>query len=210
VAVLLCSNLIGTAKVCTLYGITFGASVLFFPISYLFGDVLTEVYGYARARRVVWTGLAALVFASFVTAVVLRLPPAAHWELQGDYERVFGQTPRIVLASLVAYLVGEFANSYVLARMKVASGGRQLWKRTIGSTLVGEAIDSLIFFPLAFAGTWPRELLIQVIWSNYLIKAGWEIVLTPLTYRVVAFLKRAEGEDYFDRDTSFNPFSVKV
>ncbi len=207
VTVLLCSNLIGTAKVCEFHGVTFGASVLFFPISYIFGDVLTEVYGYAKARRAVWAGLFAMVFASFVSWFVLALPPAPGWELQGTYEKVFGQTPRIVAASLVAYFVGELVNAYVLAKMKIRTEGRYLWTRTIGSTIVGEAVDSLLFFPLAFAGVWPTSLLGQVIWSNYLVKVLWEVLMTPVTYKIVGFLKRAEGLDAFDRDTDFSPFT---
>ena len=207
VTVLLCSNLIGTAKVCEFHGVTFGASVLFFPISYIFGDVLTEVYGYAKARRAVWAGLFAMVFASFVSWFVLALPPAPGWELQGTYEKVFGQTPRIVAASLVAYFVGELVNAYVLAKMKIRTEGRYLWTRTIGSTIVGEAVDSLLFFPLAFAGVWPTSLLGQVIWSNYLVKVLWEVLMTPVTYKIVGFLKRAEGLDTFDRDTDFSPFT---
>ncbi len=207
VTVLLCSNLIGTAKVCEFHGVTFGASVLFFPISYIFGDVLTEIYGYAKARRAVWAGLFAMVFASFVSWFVLALPPAPGWELQGTYEKVFGQTPRIVAASLVAYFVGELVNAYVLAKMKIRTEGRYLWTRTIGSTIVGEAVDSLLFFPLAFAGVWPTSLLGQVIWSNYLVKVLWEVLMTPVTYKIVGFLKRAEGLDAFDRDTDFSPFT---
>jgi uncharacterized integral membrane protein (TIGR00697 family) len=214
VTVLLCANVIGAGKACqvTLFGIpyTFTAGVLFFPISYIFGDVLTEVYGYARARKVVWAGFAALLFAAFMTFVVVRFPPAPGFQGQAAIEQVFGSTWRIVLASLVAYFCGEFCNSYVLAKMKIRTEGRFLWMRTIGSTIVGEAVDSLIFYPLAFLGTWPRELVVQVMMGNYLAKVAWEVVNTPLTYRVVAFLKRAESEDYFDRETNFTPFSLEA
>jgi len=210
VTILLCSNVIGAAKVATVGGFTFGAGVLFFPISYIFGDVLTEVYGYARARKVVWAGFAAIIFASFMSWVIVTLPPALGWNDQRAYETVFGQTPRIVFASLAAFFVGEFANSYVLAKMKIATNGRYLWMRTIGSTIVGEGVDSLVFYPTAFLGVWSNELVLTVMFSNYLIKVGWEAVITPITYQVVNFLKRAEDEDYYDKDTNFTPFSIEV
>jgi uncharacterized integral membrane protein (TIGR00697 family) len=210
VTVLLCSNLIGVGKPTHVGPVVFGAGVLFFPISYLFGDVLTEVYGYARARRVVWAGFGALVFASLMSWIVLALPPAAGWRGQATMQAVFGQTPRIVLASLVAFWAGEFANSFTLARMKVRTGGRFLWMRTIGSTIVGEAVDSLIFYPAAFLGVWDTATVMKVVASNYLIKVAWEVIATPLTYRIVAFLKRHEHEDWFDRDTDFTPFSLSV
>ena len=210
VTVLLCSNLIGAAKVAQLGGFTFGAGVLFFPISYVFGDVLTEVYGYARARKVVWAGFSALAFASFMSWAVLAFPPAEGWPHQAAYETVFGATPRIVLASLIAYFCGEFCNSFVLAKMKLATEGRFLWARTIGSTIAGEAVDSLIFYPLAFLGVWPTPQVLQVMVSNYILKVGWEAVMTPFTYRIINFLKRAESEDYFDRTTNFTPFSLET
>ncbi len=210
VTVLLCSNVIGAAKVCTVWGFTFGAGVLFFPISYIFNDVLTEVYGYARARKVVWAGFGAIVFASFMSWVVLTLPPAIGWNDQRAYETVFGQTPRIVFASLGAFFVGEFANSFVLAKMKILTSGRFLWSRTIGSTIVGEGVDSLVFYPLAFLGVWENRLVLTVMVSNYIIKVLWEAIVTPFTYRVVGFLKRAEQEDYYDIDTDFTPFSIEV
>ena len=210
VTVLLCSNVIGAAKVCTVWGFTFGAGVLFFPISYIFNDVLTEVYGYARARKVVWAGFGAIVFASFMSWVVLTLPPAIGWNDQRAYETVFGQTPRIVFASLGAFFVGEFANSYVLAKMKILTSGRFLWSRTIGSTIVGEGVDSLVFYPLAFLGVWENRLVLTVMVSNYIIKVLWEAIVTPFTYRVVGFLKRAEQEDYYDIDTDFTPFSLEM
>jgi hypothetical protein len=210
VTILLCSNVIGAAKVATVWGFTFGAGVLFFPISYIFNDVLTEVYGYARARKVVWAGFGAIIFASFMSWVVVSLPPAMGWNDQRSYEVVFGQTPRIVFASLTAFFVGEFANSYVLARMKVKTKGRFLWMRTIGSTVVGEFVDSAVFYPVAFLGVWSNDLVVTVMLSNYVIKVGWEAVITPVTYKVVAFLKRAEEEDYFDYNTDFTPFSIEV
>ena len=210
VAVLLCANLIGASKVATLFGFTFGAGVLFFPISYVFGDVLTEVYGYARARKVVWAGFSALIFAAFMSACVLAFPPAPGWPHQAAYETVFGGTPRIVLASLIAYFCGEFCNSFVLAKMKLVTDGRLLWTRTIGSTIAGEAVDSVIFYPLAFLGVWPTSQVLQVMLSNYILKVGWEALMTPFTYRIVNFLKRAESEDYFDRTTNFTPFSLQT
>ena len=210
VTILLCSNIIGAAKVCTVWGFTFGAGVLFFPISYIFNDVLTEVYGYARARKVVWAGFGAIIFASFMSWVVVTLPPAMGWNDQGAYEVVFGQTPRIVFASLTAFFVGEFANSFVLAKMKVKTSGRHLWARTIGSTVVGEGVDSLVFYPVAFLGVWENNLVLTVMMSNYVIKVLWEAIVTPVTYQVVGFLKRAEQEDYYDVDTDFTPFSIEV
>jgi len=210
VTILLCSNVIGAAKVATVWGFTFGAGVLFFPISYIFNDVLTEVYGYARARKVVWAGFGAIIFASFMSWVVVTLPPASGWNDQRAYEAVFGQTPRIVFASLTAFFVGEFANSYVLAKMKVKTSGRHLWMRTIGSTIVGEGVDSLVFYPVAFLGFWETDLVMRVMVSNYVIKVLWEAIVTPVTYQVVGFLKRAEQEDYYDRETNFTPFSIEV
>jgi len=215
VCVLLCSNLIGPAKVASVQlpiigDFTFGAGVLFFPISYVFGDILTEVYGYARARRVIWSGLTALVFASIMATVVVKLPPAAGWHGQEAYESVFGQTPRIVFASITAFFLGEFVNSYTLAKMKLWTNGNALWSRIIGSTVMGEGVDCLVFYPAAFLGVWETKLVITVMVSNYVMKVVWEILATPLTYRVVAALKRAESEDYYDRDTQFTPFTLRT
>jgi uncharacterized integral membrane protein (TIGR00697 family) len=205
VAILLCSNVIGAAKVATVGGFTFGAGVLFFPLSYVLGDVLTEVYGYARARKVVWAGFAALGFASLMSYVIVAMPPADAWE-----EQVFGLTPRIALASLMAFWAGEIANAFVMAKMKIVTKGRHLWSRTIGSTVVGQGIDSLIFYPIAFLGIWETDLVIAVMISNYLLKVTWEAVLTPVTYKVVNALKRVEHEDFYDEDTDFNPFTLKT
>jgi uncharacterized integral membrane protein (TIGR00697 family) len=214
VCVLLCANLIGVSKVTevTLFGHTFafGAGNLFFPLSYLFGDLLTEVYGYARSRKVVWAGFTSLAFASFMSFVVVHMPPAPGWNGQAMIEAAFGSTWRIALASLVGYFCGEFANSFTLAKLKVITEGRMLWSRTIGSTIVGEACDTLVFYPLAFYGTWSNELLVSVMIANYCIKVSWEVVATPFTYVVVSALKRAEREDYYDRDTSFTPFSLET
>jgi len=208
VTILLCTNLIAAEKVVTVWGFTMGAGILFFPISYFFNDILTEVYGYSRSRKVVWAGFSAMIFASLVATVVIHFPPAQGWIHQEAYVTVFGQTPRIVLASLTAFFCGEFTNSYVLAKMKVFTNGKKLWTRTIGSTVAGEAIDSLIFYPVAFLGFWPINLLITVMITNYVLKVLWEILATPLTYLVVGFLKKKENEDYFDRDTNFTPFSI--
>lgn len=210
VAILLCSNLIGPGKVCALFGFSFGAGVLFFPVSYIFGDVLTEVYGYARARRVVWAGFATLGFASLMSYIVVALPPAPGWNDQAAYELVFGLTPRVMLASLTAFWTGEFVNSYLLARMKVKTRGRFLWARIIGSTIIGQAVDSAIFYPVAFLGIWSNALVVQVMLSNYVIKVVWEVCATPVTYRIVNFLKRAENEDYYDVETNFTPFSLET
>lgn len=210
VTVLLTSNLIGASKVCEWHGFTFGAGIFFFPISYVFGDVLTEVYGYARARKVVWAGFGAMFYASFMSWVVLSMPPSPGYTGQASLEAVFGSAPRIVLASLVAYCIGEFCNSFTLAKLKLVTKGRFLWVRTIGSTIVGEFADSLIFYPLAFYGVWPTELVIKVLFGNYALKVLWETIMTPVTYRVVNFLKKAENEDYYDRDTNFTPFSLDV
>ena len=216
VCVLLCANLIGPAKLSTVHvpllgPVTFLAGVLFFPISYLFGDILTEVYGYARDRRCVWSGFAALVFASIMAAVIVHLPPAEHWKSnQRAVEEIFGNTPRIVLASIIAFWCGSFVNSFVLAKMKLWTNGRWLWTRIIGSTLCGELVDSALFYTIAFTGLWPTEQLVAVTMTQYVLKSAWEIIATPLTYKVVGFLKRAEHEDYFDRDTNFTPFSLRA
>ena len=217
VVVLICSNLIGPAKIAQIDlppmgALTFGAGVLFFPISYVFGDILTEVYGYARARKVIWAGFAGLGFASFMAAVVVALPPAPFWNNQAAYEIAFGSAWRIVLASMCAYFCGEFVNSYVLAKMKIITAGKWLWTRTIGSTIFGEAVDSALFYPLAFYGTGiiPNDKLPLVMLSQFVIKVGVEVVFTPLTYKLVNALKRAEHEDYYDRNTDFNPFSLRI
>lgn len=217
VAVYLCSNLIGPAKAAQLnlplFGVvTFGAGVLFFPISYVFGDILTEVYGYARARRVIWAGFGAMLFASFMAYVVVALPPAPTWQNQHAYEIAFGSTWRIVLASLIAFFCGEFVNSYVLAKMKIWTQGKRLWTRTIGSTICGEAVDSALFYPIAFynSGLIPNDLLPKIMLAQFVVKVGVEVAFTPFTYKIVAWLKRAEQEDYYDRDTRFTPFSIKA
>ena len=217
VVVLVLSNVIGAGKRAEielpLIGLwPFGAGILFFPISYVIGDVLTEVYGYARARRCIWAGFAAMLFMATMSWVVVQLPPAVGWTGQAAYESVFGQVPRIVLASMIAFCAGEFVNSLVLARMKIWTEGRHLWTRTIGSTVAGQGIDSLIFYPLAFYGApdWPVEALGAVMLSQFVLKVGWEALLTPVTYTVIGFLKRREGIDVYDNRTDFTPFTTQT
>ena len=218
VAVLLCANLIGPAKVCTLTlpllgAVTFGAGNLFFPVSYIFDDVLTEVYGYARSRRAIWAGFGAMLFATFMSWAIISMPASPvepfNKQLQPALEIVFGNTGRIAMASIFAYWIGDFANSYVLAKMKLLTQGRWLWTRTIGSTIVGEGLDSLVFYPIAFYGIWTNQALAAVIVFNWLLKVGVEVLATPLTYAVVGWLKRAEGVDTYDRNTDFTPFTLK-
>ena len=217
VTILICANLIGPAKIVQvelplLGALVFGAGVMFFPISYVFGDILTEVYGYARARRVIWAGFGGLAFASLMAYVVVALPPAPFWKNQAAYEVAFGTAWRVAGASMIAYFCGEFVNSYVLARMKILTAGKWLWTRTIGSTIFGEAVDSAIFYPLAFYGSGiiPDEQLPKVMLAQFVGKVLVEVLFTPLTYRIVGFLKRAENEDYYDRDTDFTPFTLKA
>jgi hypothetical protein len=207
VAVLLISNVAST-KIVEMGPFTFDGGTLLFPVSYIFGDILTEVYGYRRSRRVIWTGFACAGLLAGVLALVGALPPAEGWENQAAYQAILGTTPRIVLGSLVAYFAGEFSNSYTLARMKVLTRGRWLWTRTIGSTLVGEGVDTLLFVTIAFAGTMPASLYWSIIVSNYVFKCGLEAAMTPVTYQITNFLKRAEQEDVYDTDTDFNPFKV--
>ena len=218
VTVLLCSNLIGAGKAAQVelpfFGtVVFGAGILFFPISYFFGDILTEVYGYAHDRRAVWCGFGALLFAAIMSTVVLDLKPAPgeyNANLQTGLEAVFGNTWRIVLGSMLAFWAGSFLNAFVLAKMKIWTRGRFLWARTIGSTAVGEAVDSSLFYMIAFYGIWPTEQVVHVAMAQYLLKTSWEIVATPLTYAVVNVLKRRENEDFYDRETRFNPFSASI
>ena len=209
VTILLLSNLIGAAKLATVEGLTFGAGILFFPVSYVLGDVLTEVYGYAHARRCIWAGFIALLFMVVMATVVVALPPDAGWTGQASYEAVFGQTWRIAGASVIAFWAGEFVNSFVLAKMKIWTEGRALWSRTIGSTVFGQAVDSALFYPLAFLGAvgWTTEQVMWVALGQWLIKVAWEALLTPVTYVVVGWLKRREGVEVFDRATDFSPFA---
>lgn len=212
VAILLLSNIIGASKLATVGGFTFGAGILFFPLSYVIGDILTEVYGYARARRVIWTGFAALIFMAVMSWVVVAMPPAEGWDGQAAYDSVFGNAWRIVLASVTAFWAGEFVNSFVLAKMKIWTRGKHLWSRTIGSTFAGQGVDSLIFYPLAFWGAegWTNDLVLQVLVTQWVLKVSWEVLLTPVTYAVVGFLKRREGVDVFDEGTDFTPFRARV
>lgn len=214
--VIVCANIIGAGKVASLAGFSFGAGILFFPLSYVAGDVLTEVYGFARARRVIWAGFASAAFAALMAAFITFIPPADAWNIdvggiskQEAFALNFGQAPRIVAASVFAIWAGEITNSFVMAKMKIASSGKHLWRRTIGSTAAGQGVDTLIFYPLAFAGVWSAELLVTVMATNYFLKVAWEALLTPVTYRVIGFLKRAEGVDVYDKETDFTPFSVR-
>ena len=207
VAVLLISN-VASSKILNLGVFTFDGGTLLFPVSYIFGDVLTEVYGYQRSRQVIWMGFMSALLMSGVFALVGILPPAEGWDQQEAYQAILGVTPRIVLASLIAYLCGEFANSYTLAKMKLLTRGRWLWTRTIGSTLVGEGVDTALFVTIAFAGSIPWPLWYSVMISNYLFKCAFEIIATPLTYKVVNTLKHLENEDFYDYDTNFNPFRI--
>lgn len=209
VAVLLISNIAST-KILTFWKFTFDGGTLLFPLSYIFGDVLTEVYGYQRSRRVIWTGFFGAALMSLVLYVVQVLPPAADWPNQDAYESLIGFVPRIVMGSLLAYFAGEFSNSYILSKLKIKTKGKYLWMRTIGSTLVGEGIDTLIFCLVAFYGLLPNSLLISVIVSNYIFKCGVEILFTPVTYLFVGFLKKKEQEDHYDRGISYNPFTLKI
>lgn len=220
VTVLIVSNIASSAKIVdwgvSIFGLplAFDAGTILFPISYIFGDVLTEVYGYRRSRRVIWAGFGSLALVAVVFSLVRMMPGETTWQQyagDGAYESILGgiSSGGIVIASLAAYFAGEFSNSFILAKMKLLTRGRWLWSRTIGSTLVGEAIDSVIFILIATAaGVFPWSLFITLTLTNYIFKVGIEVLMTPLTYWVVSFLKRAEKEDYFDHDTNFNPFQI--
>ena len=215
VCVLVCSNLIGPSKVtqidAPLLGtLTFGAGVLFFPISFIFGDILTEVYGYAASRRVIWAGFAGLTFASLMAWMIVALPPAPYWHNQDAYEVAFGSTWRISLAGLIAFAAGGFVNSFVMAKMKTVSAGRHLWQRTITSTIFGEVVDTVLFVPRAFwnSGIIPNDKIPLIIGAQIIAKIAVEVAFTPVVYKTVAFLKRAENEDYYDKNTDFNPFKI--
>ena len=204
---LVAANIIAV-KLVTLYGYTLPAAILIFPISYILGDVLTEVYGYGLARRVIWLGFLCNLFVVAAIWIGQILPPASFWDGQMAYERILGYTPRLLIASFLAYLVGEFTNAVVLAKLKIATNGRWLWLRTIGSTIVGQGLDSLLFITLAFAGTIPIVSLLTIMLTQWLAKCIYEAAATPLTYVIVSYLKRREGVDVYDHDTSFNPFSI--
>jgi uncharacterized integral membrane protein (TIGR00697 family) len=200
---------ITAVKLVALFGLIIPAGIVIFPISYICGDVLTEVYGYRQARRVIWLGFGCNLLAVLAIWIGLLLPAAAFWDGQAAYERILGYTPRLLIASFLAYVVGEFANAFVLARMKIATRGRWLWTRTIGSTLVGQGLDSLVFIAVAFAGAMPLAALVIAMVTQWLVKTAYEAAVTPLTYAVVAFLKRHEGLDVYDYDTRFNPLLLR-
>lgn len=208
VTVLLISNIVST-KITDLGWFVFDAGTLLFPLVYVLGDVFTEVYGFRKSRSVIWMGFFATLLMALAFIVVGALPPASDWANQGAYDAILGLTPRIVIASLLAYFLGELTNAVILAKMKVATAGKHLWARTIGSSVVAQLVDSGIFVLVAFWGILPNELLVSILVSNYLFKTGLEVLLTPVTYRAVAFLKKKEQVDHYDRDTNFNPFSFK-
>ena len=208
VATLLISN-IAAQKLILLGPFVFAGGILLFPVTYVFGDVLTEVYGYARTRQIIWAGFAANALMAAFLALVVALPPAPGWELQAAFASALGLVPRVVAASILGYWAGEFANSFVLAKLKIATGGERLWLRTIGSTVVGQGIDTVLFNVIAFAGVLPAPVLLTAVWSSYLFKVLYEAAATPLTCVVVKRLKSAEGVDVYDRDTAFTPFSLK-
>ena len=208
VTCLITSNIIAV-KIIDVVGVVVPAAVVIFPLSYLFGDILTEVYGYARSRQVIWIGFGCNALAALAIWIGGRLPSAVFWDGQAAYVRILGSTPRLLLASFSAYLVGEFLNSLVLARMKVATRGKWLWTRTIGSTLVGQGADSLIFILIAFGGSLSTANLARVVIAQWLVKSAYETIATPVTYAIVGFLKRTEREDHYDYQTDFNPFRLK-
>ena len=208
VAILLITNTI-SVKIVQLGSFSVAAGIIIFPISYIFGDILTEVYGYRGSRPIIWLGFAAQIFMSLCYWLAQQLPAAPFWPHQESYELILGAVPRIVLASMIAYLVGEFANSFVLSRLKVWMNGKHLWVRTISSTLVGEGIDSFLFGIIAFAGILPGSALWITILSGYGLKVAYEILATPFTYAIVGYLKRAENIDVFDERTSYNPFRLR-
>ncbi|HRE47432.1 MAG TPA: queuosine precursor transporter [Aggregatilineales bacterium] len=217
VAVLIISNIAST-KTVIIGSLTFDGGTVIFPLAYIFGDVLTEVYGYKRARRVIWTGFLWIIVTAGVLAIIDALPPEPFWnQIEGitgftkgqGFSLILGQAPRIVLGSLIAYFAGEFTNSFILAKMKIATKGRALWTRTIGSTLVGQFVDTSVFLVVAFYGVFPNEVLLTIFVSNYIFKVSVEALFTPVTYAAVRFLKRAEAEDYYDTKTNFNPFALR-
>ncbi len=228
VVVLLLANIVASVKVTRLeialspylvdlLGLTFNSlpisfttGLFFFPISYLAGDILTEVYGYDKSRRVIWTGFITLIIANIIIKLLVILPPDPHWELQPAYEQIFGLSMRVSFTSMLAYFCGEFVNSFTLAKLKILTKGKLIPVRLIGSTIAGEFVDTLIFYPIAFLGMpgFPLELIIKIMITNYLVKVGWEIVAYPLTQKLLVFLKRQENEDYYDYKTDFNPFHL--
>lgn len=208
VTVLLISNVVAVKIVAIGWFIVPGAALLF-PISYIFGDILTEVYGYGKDRKVIWIGMICNVLMAFIFIIVGALPSAPVWHNQNAYDAILGLTPRIVTASIIGYFVGEFVNSFTMAKMKIFTKGKYLWTRTVGSTLLGEFFDTLLFITIAFMGILPNSVLLSLLIYQYLFKVGIEVILTPVTYWVVNFLKRAENEDFYDKKTNFNPFVLK-
>jgi len=205
---LITANIIAV-KMIRIFGLVVPAAIIIFPLSYLFGDILTEVYGYSQARRVIWLGFFCNLLAVAAIWIAQILPGASFWDAQAAYERVLGYTPRLLAASFIAYLAGEFTNSFVLAKMKIATKGRWLWTRTIGSTLAGQALDSAIFITLAFVGNIPGAMLLAAIITQWLLKSAYEAAVTPFTYWIVGFLKTREGLDAYDYDTRFNPLLLR-
>lgn len=221
--VLVCANFIGPAKVCQvelpvvlpIVGsvLIFGAGNIFFPISYIFGDILTEIYGYAKTRRVIWVGFISMIFASIMAAIIINLPPSEtelhNKALQPALELVFGTTWRVVVGSILGFWIGDFINAFVMAKIKIVTQGKHLWFRTISSTIFGQAADSLIFYPIAFLGIWNTETIVKVILFNFLFKVFIEVIMTPITYLVVITIKKHEKIDHYDTKTDFNPFSLR-
>ncbi len=207
VAVLLISN-VASSKLVAVGPFSFDGGTILFPISYIFGDILTEVYGYRKSRQVIWIGFGSALLMMVVFMIVGWLPSAAGWENQDAYNKILGLTPRIVIGSLIAFFAGEFSNSYILAKMKIFTKGRWLFSRTIGSTIVGEGLDTIIFVLVAFAGVYSWEIVWLIVISNYIFKVAFEVVLTPVTYAVISYLKRSEKADVYDHKTNFNPFSA--
>ena len=210
VITLFISNFIGNSKIIQFGNFTCTAGVILFPFSYLIGDILTEVYGYSKSRRVIWIGFVSLILSVIFVQIMIKLPPANNWHNQKIFEEIFSNSARIAFSSIIAYWAGEFANSFTLAKMKILTGGKYLWTRTIGSTIAGEAADSLIFYPLAFYGlaSFSWDLIFSIMLSNYVIKVLWEIIATPFTYKAVGLLKKQEHEDYYDYKTNFSPFVI--
>ncbi len=209
VAVLLISNIAST-KIVTLFGFEFDAGTLLFPLSYIFGDILTEVYGYKRSRKIIWLGFFMNILMVLVFMAVMYMPASGSWHNQEAFSVILGQVPRIVLASMIAYFAGEFSNSYVLAKIKVWMSGKKLWVRTISSTLIGEGVDTLLFVSVAFYGLYPNDVLLLIFLSNYVFKVSVEILFTPITYLIVGYLKRTEEMDVYDKNTNFNPFKLEA
>jgi uncharacterized integral membrane protein (TIGR00697 family) len=209
VVILLLSNFVSNSKVIHFGIFTSTAGIILFPASYLLGDILTEVYGYAKSRRVIWVGFGALIISSILVQLMIWMPPSSEWHNQKAFEIIFGNAPRVVFASMLAFWCGEFTNSFTLAKMKILTKGKHLWSRTIGSTIIGEAVDSIVFYPIAFAGlaAFSWHLIFTIMASNYFLKVMWEVLATPFTYKIVAYLKKKENVDYFDYETDFNPFA---